>query len=766
MTALLGGLIGGVLMMSMLPVLSPFILLALGAAFVCLLCLKGLARFGMGGAILGVVLGGVFAADYDARRLPTSCSGQTVRVTGRVDGLPVQQRRFQGSQQQRFVLDVVSIEPRACAGPERLALSYYGGQRVVAGEWLALDARLRRPWGLANPGAYNAQVSYARRGIDAVGAVRKRVPLAHAVEPGRLASGRWRTLHHSLRERVRRGLIESISDPRARSVLLALTIGDSAAIDDTLWRVFQSLGITHLLVVSGLHVGLVAGLGFAFGYLLQRLCPVSHSSARAIACLLALVSACAYAALAGFSLPTQRALYMLNCAILASLLTRRAGAVQPLLLAAAMILSVNPLAALGSGFWLSFGAVCALLWWSAWRARPSAVSWLTTQTYMGLVMVPLGGWFFGGASLLSVVANGLLIPLIGLLVVPLALLGVAAFAVDWSVFRGLWGGAALILEFLLPWLENWVAESHDRIFRSIHLPAASLPAALIAVTLLAVPAAVVRLVGFMVILPFLVVRPTSTITPGTTRVTVLDVGQGTAVVIQAEGRALVYDTGGGDPDGNNMARRVVLPYLKQQGVRALDTLVISHPDRDHSAGAVALLSALPVARLRYGERPAGVYSGRRCRSGETFRWPGGQVFRFLAPANEPHLDSNNGSCVLQVTLGASRLLLPGDIDRSRERSLLRYWPDLVSDWLLVAHHGSGSSSSWTWLKRVRPRQAVYTYGYANRFGHPHPDVVRRLEALGAEQYATAHGGALVFDFHSSGTQKAVQKREKLRFYWM
>ena len=211
---------------------------------------------------------------------------------------------------------------------------------------------------------------------------------------------------------------------------------------------------------------------------------------------------------------------------------------------------------------------------------------------------------------------------------------------------------------------------------------------------------------------------------GRTRVTVLDVGQGTAVIIRSGDRTLVYDTGGGDPAGANMATTVLLPWLRRQGVNELDTLVISHPDNDHSAGAGTLLAALPVGRLYRGGQVPGLAGGRPCVAGQAWRWPGGQTFRFLSPAGSSTGSSNDNSCVLQIAAAGHRLLLAGDVESAVERDLVRYWGDaLASDWLLVAHHGSRTSSTYALLKTVRPATAVISSGYANRFGHPHPDVV-------------------------------------------
>jgi len=293
--------------------------------------------------------------------------------------------------------------------------------------------------------------------------------------------------------------------------------------------------------------------------------------------------------------------------------------------------------------------------------------------------------------------------------------------------------------------------------------------ALLAAVLLVLPAAGrVRLLALLMALPLALPRGLADErTAPLTRVTVLDVGQGTAVVVRTGRRVLVYDTGGGDPVGSNMTKSVVLPYLRSQGIAALDTLVISHPDTDHSAGATTLLGAMPVGRLRYGDRVPGVTGGQYCVSGEAWRWPGGPSFQFLSPALESHLASNDRSCVLQIEVDSYRLLLVGDIERGRERELVRYWGrNLRQDWLLVAHHGSATSSTHTLLKVMRPGMAVVSSGYANRFGHPHPDVLRRLRHIGARVLSTAESGALEFEFAPGEAPRVSRYRLEKRRFWM
>ena len=399
---------------------------------------------------------------------------------------------------------------------------------------------------------------------------------------------------------------------------------------------------------------------------------------------------------------------------------------------------------------------------------------LGTHGFMSLAMLPLGAWWFGGTSVVAGLANLVMVPLVGMVVVPLALLAVVAmFALPWAE-QSLWRLAAWPLQQVLPVAGQLSEAGGGWFYQQTPGALADVLLATVGVALVVTPVSwpaksLALLLALPLVLPadFAARFPRAEEPAGLTRVTVLDVGQGTSVIVQAGDRTLVYDTGGGDPGGNNMAGSVLLPYLRQRGIGALDTLVISHPDNDHSAGAGTLLAALPTARVYYGLPMPVLGSGRPCRSGQAWRWPGGQRFQFLSPEGAGAGSSNDHSCVLQIEAGGRRLLLAGDVENGRERELVRYWGEtLASDWLLVAHHGSRTSSSYALLKAVEPAIAVVSSGYANRFGHPHGDVVDRLRRIGAIVHDTATGGALEYEFVPGQPVRMTSRRHELRRFWM
>jgi competence protein ComEC len=254
--------------------------------------------------------------------------------------------------------------------------------------------------------------------------------------------------------------------------------------------------------------------------------------------------------------------------------------------------------------------------------------------------------------------------------------------------------------------------------------------------------------------------------PQAVHVIILDVGQGTSVLVYDRAHALLYDTGGGSPGGISVAERAVMPVLRQRGIRRLDTLLVSHGDRDHSAGLAILQAALSPARLLVGADLSGTPGAEPCRAGQAWQWRDDLRFQLLAPAPGERLSRNDGSCVLRAVLPGTELLLPGDISAHRERVLVRYWDEhLHSRLALAAHHGSKTSSSWAWLGHVRPQRVIYTHGRANPFGHPAATVVQRHQLLGIETLSTAQTGALEWVLEPGKAPVLLQHRASQTRYW-
>ncbi|MCR9104763.1 MAG: DNA internalization-related competence protein ComEC/Rec2 [Gammaproteobacteria bacterium] len=768
MRAFIAGFLAAVLGAAYVPQLH-YLLWAcslLAAAMLCERCCGARTRRLLLGMIVGLAVAWWHGNALLQARVAPACTGQSITVSGSIASLPSAKLTYRGDTRQTVRLDVADVVPVHCRGIRSVYLSYYGDQTLLPGEAWSFSARLKRPWGSANPGSPGFQAWYAEQGIDAVGSSSVAWPTSAAVSRSGALAG-----INTHRHRISSALQQMHFAPSVSAVLRALVVADKDGIENSLWRLFRDLGISHLLVISGLHVGLVGGLGVLLGTAAARLFRSSTAWVQWLPALFGLVPALVYSAFAGFSLPTQRATIMLGVFLLCTALGRPASGEQRLLWAACVVLVVNPLAGIGSGFWLSFGAVLALLWLARWQ-RPAIPLWrrlVGTHVFMSLAMLPLSAWFFDGASVVAALANLIFIPVIGFTVVPPALLGAVAFLCGLPGYQSLWQLASLPLQVLLPISRAALEAAPGAVFLPLDVSFMTACLAVCAVTLVVLPRAAQARPYVMLFLLAAVMRTNgeTAVQDSTPQLTVLDVGQGTSVVLRAQGKTLVYDTGGGDPVGRNAASEVLIPYLKAEGVQSIDTLVISHGDLDHSAGLQTLLSQFTVQRLRYGTGVATGTGGRPCRAGQSWRWTQSVQFMFLSPGTRAGDSTNNGSCVLQIALGDYRLLLAGDIDKRREREIAIYWRhELQSEWLLVPHHGSGTSSSHVLLKAVQPSISVVSASYGNPFGHPRADVLARLGLYGSAIFNTAAAGALTFEFDAAGLAAVRRFRGQGLPYWM
>ncbi len=750
-------------MPSLLPYyLSPLLLFFLLSP----LYLTSPAAMFFSGLSLGLLGGTLHGYSLLSQRVEAQCESIPTVVEGEVISLPRNSLTRTGVNAQRFEFRPDRIEPESCDGPRRLLLTYYGEEIIRPGQLWRMGVKLKKPWGLSNPGSFNMQAWYALSDIDATGNVSKnKAQLLPDSQSG------WRN-YNLLRQRISHEIAQLDIDDGVKGILRALTVADKSGMDSHMWTVFQRFGINHLLVISGLHIGFLAGLGFLLGGQLARLSFLLGfvRLAGVIPGISAISFAFAYAALAGFGLSTLRAITMLACFILASLVSRFSFSGNNLLIAATLIVVAMPLSVIASGFWLSFLAVACLLWLGSWNiSRRLPLKILHAHVYMSLAMIPIGGWFFGGVSQVAPLANLVLVPLVGMFTVPTALFGVAMLLCGFSMSPQVLILAAWPLVQILPYAIE-LAETQTELLYSFLAPStAEMLLALFALALIPVPMPrTIRVLIPLLALPiFLPVQDTVSSPENTAKLTFLDVGQGAAVVLQSAGQALLYDTGGGDPEGYNMASAVILPYLRAEGVQVLDTLVISHGDNDHSSGVETILQSMQVGALLKGGNFPEQRRARTCRAGEAWRWPSGVSFQVLSPHTGGGQSSNNSSCILQVHIGDISLLLPGDVEAIGEKDLVAYWRGTMhSELQLAAHHGSATSSSYPWIKSVQPQQIVFTSGYLNQFGHPHSSVRARFEQWGTSISSTALEGAVKIIIDPNQPMLIQPHRALRPRYWM
>lgn len=764
-------------------------------------------------AALGCGWAAMLAHERLGEFLPAAWEGRDIRVVGVVASLPQTMERGE-----RFEFAVEHVETEGAQVPGRILLSWYrgradavgeggseevhGGRSVRPGERWRFIVRLKRPHGAANPQGFDYEAWLLERDLRATGYVRPRA------EAQRLDAFVARPAYvvERLRERVRANFEAALPDGKYAGVLVALAVGDQRAIPPAQWLLFRQTGITHLMSISGLHVTMVGALFAALaGWAWRRSERLTLAlPAQKAAVVAGWAAAFAYALLAGFSVPTQRTLWMLTVVAVALCSGRNPGASRTLLLALLAVLLLDPWAFLAPGFWLSFAAVGLLFYAGSarlgeaagWRAM--ALRWGVTQWAVTLGTLPILLLLFQQFSLVAPLANAVAIPLVSFVVTPLALLfAVLPWAPLLHVDHWLLEGLMRLIETLAGW----------PLWEQAVPPLAAVLLALLGALWLLLPRGFpARSLGLFLLLPALFWPPPRP-PPGAAWIDVLDVGHGLAVVVRTARHALLYDAGpqyGSDADAG---QRVVLPFLRAVGVRRLDTLLVSHRDKDHAGGVGAVRAALPVTRLlasfdvadegwagktvagkaatgeaAMGEAATGGAAGgttapaalpaaapatERCAAGQQWEWDGVR-FRILHPAAgdyaRPARNTNSLSCVLRIENDAGSMLLTGDIEAPEEQALLRAADAkeaLATTVLLAAHHGSRSSTTVPFLAAVAPRDVIFSAAYRDRFRHPHPEVLERIGASTA--WRTDRDGAVRVELDGAVVLQA--QRALHRRYW-
>ena len=695
--------------------------------------------------------------------LPAHLENTNIVVVGTVKGLPERD-----GTRLRFLFRVEELKHGGISypAPGLVRLSWYKPTADLAPqEQWQLRVRLKLPRGFSNPGGFDYEGWLYRHRIRATGYVR-----ADAINH-RLPDTGWSPSIDRLRLSVVKAQREALSSHAFGGLVRALTVGDRSAVSPEQWQLLRKTGTTHLLAISGLHVGIFAGLAFLLTRVMWASWPaLGHrvASPRAAACV-ALLAAMSYAALAGFSLPTQRALIMVAVFMLGLFLRRVQRPLHSFAIALFIVSALDPKATLSPGFWLSFGAVAVILAGTlGHRSRHNGWRWVEVQWIVALGLAPLLIGFFGQVSLVAPLANLIAIPWIGFAVLPLALLGTLAVILMPTLGETLLNIAAWLLQGLLQLLgtfSHWPF-SHWSV---PELPGYLLLVALIGIVLLIAPRGIPgRPMGLLLIAP-LVWYPGADPPPvGAFRVALLDVGQGLSVVVRTHTHTMVYDSGPRFSDRFDAGQAVVVPYLKSRGISRVDRLVISHGDNDHSGGVAAVRRLTRVVNLQRapvaGERLSAVH----CQAGQHWRWDGVD-FTFLHPSTgyEDEREENNHSCVLRIRSGNQAALLTGDIERESEAELVnRYGGELQAGLMIVPHHGSASSSSKEFLATVKPRLALVGAGYKNRWSFPKASVRDRYLTSGAGLLTTADWGSIEVEVDpDTGISTPRLWRAEFRRYW-
>lgn len=703
--------------------------------------------------LTGFGLTGLHALYALSLQLPPALERADIVVNGRIVSLPEHEPRRSRFE---FRVDTDDAQHEAVRG-RLLRLAWYAddpGARtgLRAGQRWRFTVRVRAPRGLRNPGGFDSEKHALARRVTANGYIRD--PAQSALLGDAVGIDAWR---EAMSERI----AATVPSPSSRFVR-ALALGDTRALDDADWALLRADGLTHLIAISGFHVGLVAGFAALWTRGLWWLLPgLGRRLPRPVAAALAgLVGAAIYAAVAGFALPTVRTVLMIAVIAAMRLSRRRFGVPDSLAIAALAILLVDPLSVLSAGFWLSFAGVAWLLWCLPDIERQPVRGFLSAQAVATVGLLPLSVVLFGQASLAGPFANLVAVPWWSLVVVPLALLGTGLEAMHAGAGEWAWRLSAWCFDLSWPLFE-WLGSSP---LSMRWLPEAqwfALPLAMLGAFWLLLPRGLpARPLALLLWLPLLFPARQLPAT-GEAELQVLDVGQGLAVVVRTAGHTLLYDMGPAVRDGYDAGERAVVPALRALGVSRLDRAVVSHADRDHAGGLEAVLREYPSDSL-WAPAGAAIPAAQACVAGDAWAWDG-VWFRVLHPT--PHFPylRNEASCVLRIETRHGNVLLTGDIGEIIERGLVRRdAAGLRADVVLVAHHGSGSSSDPLFIKATGARHAVVSSGFGNRFGHPKPAVLERWRAAGAEVRDTARDGALRIRLDRAGLQLEARRTAQPR----
>jgi competence protein ComEC len=617
--------------------------------------------------------------------------------------------------------------------------------QLDTGQRWQLHARLRPVSGVANPGGINRE--------------------SHAMLQRLLVQGTVTTTltadmlsqQFALRPYLIKQLTQATSELATAPLLLALTVGERQ-FNQQLWQGLQVSALAHLLAISGLHIGLV----FIWSlWLCKRLVQLNNVNSRLIVHYsLALVCALCYAWLAGFAIPTVRASVALFVLVLCKVQRRSCSYLQYWLIIVASLLLIDPFYVISIGFWLSVlavGIIFLMLWQqpkmeAGWRSH--LLLFCRFHLYLTLMMSLLSIVFFNGSSVLALISNLVFVPFASLVAIPILFITLISQLIGLPFSASLWQFADWLFTPLLLWLQ-WCSQQNSWwAWPDINgIAVLGLGLALVLFWL-----ARTRLMMLFSLIASTIIA-ISLYQPAPWQLHLIDVGQGLAVLLQKGQQGILYDVG---PRYNNYSATAaqVLPFLRQTGIRQLDYVVLSHNDSDHTGDWRLLQQQYP--ELQFITDIVDVKPALGCDN-VNFNYQGAQI-QLLTVIESRFSSKNDNSCIMLLEIAGWRILLPGDISSRAERLLLAQYPDFKVDIVLLAHHGSASSSDYAFLNQLSPLLALNSASVYNRHQHPAVAVQQRLRMLGIPLLNTASSGTISLDIRAKNIRFSAYRQQRLP-YW-
>ena len=703
------------------------------------------------------LLGGLWTLFYAhlniTDRLPIEIAGKEITISGVISSVPERQ-------QQRLRFEFKPDSPTQYSLPRKIRLNWYKPlpTQLNSGEKWQLTVKLKPVRGMMNPGSFDYEAWLFQQGIGATGYVRA------SNNNYRLEAAPFYSIN-ALRQSLIQKIEVLLADSPNLGLIEGLTTGIRHNINQNQWQILRLSGTNHLLAISGLHIGLAATIGFfLFRFIWSlRAKNLLLLTATEIGAVGGFIFALFYAALAGFSIPTQRALIMVATVMVYMIMRRPISSSHILAISLLLVLIFDPLSVLSVGFWLSFAAVAIILLVSQHRYPAPKWQWAKIHFLIAFGLSPLLLFFFLETSVIAPIANVVAIPFISLLVVPLLLFS--------SLLLWLWPALAEILlhlsdnllSFIWPFLDTLASLPLSH-WQSPALPLYYWLPIIIGSLLLLTPRHFpAKWLGLLGLAPLFLWSPAKP-DEGEFWFTLLDVGQGLSAVIQTQHHSLVFDTGPKFSDNFNTGTAIVKPFLQQQGIQTIDTLIISHGDNDHIGGAIPLIKDVKTLEILTSV-PKLLPNASSCYTGQSWQWDN-VSFSILHPTENDNDSKNNLSCVLKISNTAGSILLSGDIEKEAEKQLVqRYGSKLHANILIAPHHGSKTSSSHAFINAVEPEFVLFPIGYRNRYRFPHKVVLDRYDSKGVKLLNTADHGAIGFKFGAKLSSEPITWRQKNHKIW-
>jgi competence protein ComEC len=786
------------------PVIEIILLLSIPACFYFSYKVKNqkIKNNRLGLYLLTILLSFIFElllANYQAQKLlawqlPAIYHNQILELKGKISGVPYAEKNSDTTKNiktQDVKLILLAQELCLVGRCEKLdtpqKIKLYGQilldnkQMLHAGDSLTVIAKIKKPWGLSNPGGYDAEKNLFFNQIKATGNIQKLV--SHQVSCHTIFSFNI----DKLRQKISDNMLASLEKDKLSGMLIGLTIGVTDRITSNQWALLRETGTTHLIAISGLHISLIGGLIFGvmnfFWRRAERL--VLWLPAKIAAAYLTLIFTWGYGWLAGMSIATERACLMMTALMLAIILKLRMSATFVFGLSLVVILLMDPFAVLSMGFWLSYLAIGVLMFATGnrvWFSPEQHISkLLRPQVAVFIGLLPVSLYFFQSASLISPLINLIAIPWVSFVVTPACLLSALAFMLnlDWL------GSLFIILAKYLYWPlwegMQWIIKLFPMIWH-FALPSGALGLgwfvlSMLGVLILLLPKGVPykKRIGSCLAGSLLFYQPAN-LKMDECQFALLDIGQGLASVVLTKNHVLIYDVGPKWKE-NDSGTQIIEPFLNYYHIKNIDSIMISHTDLDHRGGLDSLLMHYKINKLYTSEverltKKADLNHNQPilCQAGQSWVWDG-VAFEVLHPSLESSAgmlqkNRNNLSCVLKVSTGKSSILLTGDIESEAEKILVNtYRQKLGSSILIAPHHGSQTSSTPDFIEQVKPDYVLFPTGKDNRFGFPRAAVITRYQELGSQLYNTAAHGAILFKLTPEGVGQPIVWREKQTRFW-